>query len=1186
VPEHFRLRALCACAWLTFAAGREAVAANPEAAQYLDQATQSFQQHDYEAARQAYEHVTQVDPHSLSGWSGLGWSLWELGDRDAAFKIWSDAAKTWPTDRKLQFALAQAHEARGDLEQAASLYAAVLQSSPNEMAARLGHARISLHLGQNDVAERDVNAVLQARPDDFNGRFLLAQVYRATGRVQPGTKILNELSAEEPDAEHLRTMADVLLQLNRPDEAISYYHKDLARAPDDRSAVRGLARAHAMLQQYTPAIDALQQYAARHPEDVRVRGELAHFADLAGDHNSAQQQLRQLIKEQPNDEKWSVALARSLEAAGQVDEPEQIARQVIGAHPDNIDALEILYGNAMYHGDRDTAVTWLEHLVQLDPSAKRLNKLGDLYGAIGDLHTMNDENRAARKAYESALKVYQRLHDSDPYGPDGLLGMASALRLLGRYDEAISTTEQVLHDHPNMERGRRELYEALLAKGDYERAQEMLQTSLQHNPNHLWLQHEIATVQFKQGDHKGAIAAVRTLLQDPTIRPGVPVLLYHGISEAVTRPDALSVRNFQDQMRTLKQAGYQSITMQQLLDFYERGAPLPPKAVLITFDDARNDSFRNADPVLRENGFTAVMFTPVAEVGDVGKHGPFNAIWTTVRQMRDSGRWEIQCHSYLGHEPIAIDEHGTQAAFLSNRMWLADQQRLETHEEFITRLQEDYERCASELSHQLPGIKLIGYAYPFGEVGQRSFANEPKAVDENEMFATRYFHLGFVQDPAVVVTRSSTRSVLPRFEVPSNYTGADLLDHLRDIDPYTSTQLLLADLYSWDDRYSDADEIFDQVARDENVDRADVLTRRGRVAMWQGDFAGARHYLAEAQQLQAQAPRSLVGPKRETEETMHQLDVRTSPETDAEGAYYADNHDRASYAAGPNGKLHLTDRFTLSASYRYRELTDDKYVPATVTPTAAAAPTTPPPTPAPVPLRAVGYEAEGGFAYAWNARAQLSAEGGVARFEDRSPTPQFPDPDPFKIGTAEVDVPLGDFADVSLRGQRNYVPVAAPTLSQLAYNTGEGRLKIRPWQGATLDGDYAGTRYSDGNTRRTLVASVLQEITEHPEFQIGYRFTADDTRQRNPLFYTPDHFMGHDAVLKLITKPGEHVKFELEGDVGAGHERGGPLRPEASASAALTFALGDHFNVSFGGARWQAATFHSEQATAELALLF
>jgi hypothetical protein len=70
---------------------------------------------------------------------------------------------------------------------------------------------------------------------------------------------------------------------------------------------------------------------------------------------------------------------------------------------------------------------------------------------------------------------------------------------------------------------------------------------------------------------KGLLAAAAALLPDDTLRPGsgidsaddIPVLVYHGIVETPDRfsltPDA-----FTDHIRSLKQAGYHTITLAEL----------------------------------------------------------------------------------------------------------------------------------------------------------------------------------------------------------------------------------------------------------------------------------------------------------------------------------------------------------------------------------------------------------------------------------------------------------------------------------------------------------------------------------------------------------------------------------------------------------------------------------------------
>lgn len=65
---------------------------------------------------------------------------------------------------------------------------------------------------------------------------------------------------------------------------------------------------------------------------------------------------------------------------------------------------------------------------------------------------------------------------------------------------------------------------------------------------------------------------------------GVMVLNYHKIENRLLSL-AVRVNDFDKHMMWLKEAGYTSITPEQLYDFVSKGTPLPPKPVLITFDD-------------------------------------------------------------------------------------------------------------------------------------------------------------------------------------------------------------------------------------------------------------------------------------------------------------------------------------------------------------------------------------------------------------------------------------------------------------------------------------------------------------------------------------------------------------------------------------------------------------------------
>jgi peptidoglycan/xylan/chitin deacetylase (PgdA/CDA1 family) len=96
---------------------------------------------------------------------------------------------------------------------------------------------------------------------------------------------------------------------------------------------------------------------------------------------------------------------------------------------------------------------------------------------------------------------------------------------------------------------------------------------------------------------------------------GLPVLLYHKMS--MSSEDNLTVRSqtFERHLVYLRQKGYETISMLQLLAFHEKGAPLPKKPVMLAFDDGYVNNFELAYPLLKKHACKAVFFIPSAGIG-------------------------------------------------------------------------------------------------------------------------------------------------------------------------------------------------------------------------------------------------------------------------------------------------------------------------------------------------------------------------------------------------------------------------------------------------------------------------------------------------------------------------------------------------------------------------------------------
>lgn len=220
----------------------------------------------------------------------------------------------------------------------------------------------------------------------------------------------------------------------------------------------------------------------------------------------------------------------------------------------------------------------------------------------------------------------------------------------------------------------------------------------------------------------------------------VPILMYHGVINSGPIGPNTSRRNFIAQMEMLKREGYQTISVHEYDLFREGKFTLPPKPVIITFDDGRKDSFYPTDDILKGLGFKATLFVATTKANE---REPFYLSWDELRKVKDTGRWEIEAHGRLSHEEIILDDKGNTGSYLIARAYLPGG-ILESIEEYKTRVERDYVEGIADLKKNL-GINARYYAVPLNHYGVYEDSNYEGSHDYNVELTKRFFRLAFVQ---------------------------------------------------------------------------------------------------------------------------------------------------------------------------------------------------------------------------------------------------------------------------------------------------------------------------------------------------------------------------------------------------------------------------------------------------------
>lgn len=144
---------------------------------------------------------------------------------------------------------------------------------------------------------------------------------------------------------------------------------------------------------------------------------------------------------------------------------------------------------------------------------------------------------------------------------------------------------------------------------------------------------------------RGRIEAVS---HGPVPRQSVllPILMYHHVKpidarlkkDSYGRELTLPPAEFEWQLRYLLNRGFQTTTMADLALHIQGRKDLPPRSIILTFDDGYDDSYLFVFPLLRRYGLTGSFFITT---GLVGLEGYVN--WPQVRWMAANGM-EIGSH--------------------------------------------------------------------------------------------------------------------------------------------------------------------------------------------------------------------------------------------------------------------------------------------------------------------------------------------------------------------------------------------------------------------------------------------------------------------------------------------------------------------------------------------------------------
>ncbi len=193
----------------------------------------------------------------------------------------------------------------------------------------------------------------------------------------------------------------------------------------------------------------------------------------------------------------------------------------------------------------------------------------------------------------------------------------------------------------------------------------------------------------------------------------VPVIMYHGILKDKNYHGrfVISPEQFEQDLQWLKKEGYTAVFMADLINYVEKGTPLPKKPIVLTFDDGYYNNYIYAYPLAKKYN-TKIVISAVGkfseQLSDEKSAYYSHLSWQDMKEMTDSGVVEMQNHSYDMHS-VTDKRNGSKK---NNNE--SEQQYKEIFSADTIKTQQ----LIKDATGKLPTT----YTYPFGSVSKSSYS--------------------------------------------------------------------------------------------------------------------------------------------------------------------------------------------------------------------------------------------------------------------------------------------------------------------------------------------------------------------------------------------------------------------------------------------------------------------------------
>lgn len=193
----------------------------------------------------------------------------------------------------------------------------------------------------------------------------------------------------------------------------------------------------------------------------------------------------------------------------------------------------------------------------------------------------------------------------------------------------------------------------------------------------------------------------------------LPIVMYHSMLKDTKLQGQFVIdpAKFEEDLKYLKDNGYTTITVSDLVNYVYNNKELPKKPIMLTFDDGYYNNYLYAYPLLKKYKCKAVI-SPIGYYSDLYSKSTdapspsySHCTWKQLKEMQNSGCVEIQNHSYNMHSQ-------------NGRLGIK-QKKGEGSEEYKEVITQDISKAQNRFKEKLEHTPQA-FVYPFGALSDSS----------------------------------------------------------------------------------------------------------------------------------------------------------------------------------------------------------------------------------------------------------------------------------------------------------------------------------------------------------------------------------------------------------------------------------------------------------------------------------